>query len=359
MNFNPNIPYNDLPALPPDVDLETRSVLKQAISSNRALAALVSDCKQLPNEGIFYNYLFLSEAKDSSEVENIITTNDDLFAAKATSRADIDSNSKEVLHYVDALWEGCKTMRETGLLTKRVFITAANTINGNDAGVRDIPVSLKNDRTGKVMYTPPEGRTVIMDKLDNLERYMNEESDVDPLIRMAVTHYQFEAIHPFFDGNGRTGRIINVLFLERWGLADHPVLFLSRYILDNRDDYYRGLRRVTTQGDWEKWIIYLLKGIEETSRFMSGKIADIAATRKEIEERIRSEAPRIYSKDLVEVIFEQPYCKIHHLVDAGIAKRVTASKHLRQLEDLGILSSFKVGRENLYVNKVLYEILKR
>lgn len=360
MTFDPKIPYNELPELPPVAELETGGVLKLAIASSRALSTLVSDCKRLPNSGIFYNRLFLSEAKDSSEIENIVTTNDELFRAAVSEQATENSNAKEVLHYVDALWDGTKMMRETGLLTKQSFIRIADMVNGNTAGVRATPgTTLKNRQTGEVVYTPPEGKNVILGKLDNLERFINEDSVIDPLIRMAVIHYQFEAIHPFSDGNGRTGRIINLLFLEKCGLIEHPVLFLSRYIINNRDGYYEGLRGVTERGDWVTWIMYILRGVEETSRFMSKKIEDIIVARLEMKEAIRQGASSIYSKDLIDVLFSQPYCKIKHLMDAGIAKRATASVYLHRLEKLGILTSFKSGREKVFVNKRLFEILKR
>lgn len=360
MPFDPNKPYNELPLLPPPVEVETSEILKLAIDANRALSALVSDCKRLPNSGIFYSRLFLSEAKDSSEIENIVTTNDELYKAAASEQAPENPNAKEVLHYVDALWEGTRMFRQSGLLTKQVLIKVADMVNGNTAGVRTTPgTKLTNTRTGGVVYTPPEGKEVILDKLDNLERFINEESSLDPLVRMAMLHYQFEAIHPFTDGNGRTGRILNLLFLERCGLIDHPVLFLSRYIINNRDGYYGGLRGVTERGDWSSWITYILRGVGETSRFMSKKIDDIISARQDIKEKMRAEAKSIFTKDLLDVLFSQPYCKIKHLVDAGIAKRATASAYLHKLESIGILAGFKTGKEKIFVNKRLFEILKR
>lgn len=360
MPFDPKKPYNELPELPPAVELETPRVLKQAIEASRALSALVSDCKRLPNSGIFYNRLFLSEAKDSSEIENIVTTNDELYKAAVSDQSSENHNAKEVLHYVDALWEGTRMMRESGLLTKQSFIKIADTVNGNTAGVRSTPgTTLKNKKTGAIVYTPPEGKKIILDKLDNLERFINEDSNLDPLVRMAVIHYQFEAIHPFSDGNGRTGRIVNLLFLEKCELIEHSVLFLSRYIINNREGYYEGLRGVTERGDWETWVTYILRGVVETSKFMSQKIEDIISARVEMKETLRKNAASIYSKDLMDVLFSQPYCKIKHLVEAGIAKRATASAYLHQLEELGVLASFKSGRERIFVNKRLFEILKR
>ena len=360
MPFQPTIPHNDLPLLPPQVDLETKAVLKACVLAHRALAQLVSDCKRLPNSAIFYHRLFLAEAKDSSEIENIITTNDELYRAAVADAKELGGTAKEVLHYVDALWGGTEQMRERNLLTKQTLISIANTINGNTAGVRSTPGTvLRNRVTGEVIYTPPEGKERLLDLLDDLERYINAESDVDVLVRMAVIHYQFEAIHPFTDGNGRTGRIANLLFLERQGVIEHPVLFLSRYILGNRDGYYAGLRGITERGEWEAWVAYILRGVEETSRFMSQKIEEIILARSEMKRRLRAELPAIYSKDLLDVLFAQPYCRIRDLVVAGIAKRATASTYLHALAEKGLLDSFKIGREVYFVNPRLFEILRR
>lgn len=359
MKFNKEKPYNFLPLLPPKSDIETKKILKKAIAANRELAGMVNSCKRLPNQGVLYSSIFLREAKDSSEVENIVTTNDDLYEAFSSEKKDIDPNTKEVLHYVDALWLGMKQIEKDRILTTRTFVNIVNTIKENSEGIRINPgVKIANARTKEVIYTPPEGKEIILDKLKNLEEFINKKDDTDPLIKMAIIHYQFESIHPFSDGNGRTGRIINLLYLNLVGLLDHPVLFLSKYILDSKDKYYIKLREVTEKNNWEEWIEYMLEGIEKTSIYTKEKINNIIDLFEEIKKTIKENKPKIYSKDLVEILFEQPYCKIKFLVEAGIAKRITAKKYLQELEEIGILKSKKVGKEILYINTKFYKLLK-
>ena len=359
MKFNREVPYNDLPLLPPKKDIESKNILKKAIEANRALASMASNCKQLPDEGVLYNSLFLKEAKDSSEIENIITTNDDLYQALTIEQEITNPNTREVMYYLDALWAGMKEMEKANLLTERTFVNIVNTIRGNDEGVRrNTGTRIANKRTKEIVYSPPEGFEVISKKLKNLEEYINLRDDVDPLIKMAIIHYQFESIHPFPDGNGRTGRILNVLYLVQQKLIQHPMLFLSKYILDTKDEYYVKLREVTENNKWEEWIIYMLEGVRETSEYTSKKISDINDAMRETKNIIRNKEPKIYSKDLLEVLFKQPYCKAKFLEEAKIAKRVTAGRYLSRLEELGILRGLKVGREKLFVNKKFYEILK-
>lgn len=359
MNFDRKIPYNDLPALPPKADIETKKILRKAIQANKELASMASYCKQLPNEGVLYNTLFLKEAKDSSEIENIITTNDELYQALSSEQDILGPSTREVMHYLDALWTGIDEMKKTGTLTERIFVKIVDSIRNNDEGIRkNTGTRIANQSTGEIVYSPPEGKDVISNKLKNLEEYINTEDGVDPLIKMSVMHYQFESIHPFPDGNGRSGRILNVLYLVHSGLLSHPVLFLSKYIIENKDAYYLKLREVTEEGKWEDWIIYMLDGVTETSKYTSQKISDIVQAMKDTKKIIRDNEPKIYSKDLLEVLFKQPYVKTKFLEDAGIAKRVTASRYLNRLEELGVLKSQKVGRERLYVNKRFYEILK-
>jgi Uncharacterized conserved protein len=359
MKFNKEKPYNLLPLLPPKADVETKKILKKAIAANRELAGMVNLCKRLPNQGVLYNLIFLKEAKDSSEVENIVTTNDELYEAFSSDKKDIDPNTKEVLHYVDALWAGVSQIKKYNILTTRTFISIVNTIKENMEGVRVNPgVKIVNARTKEIIYTPPEGKEIILDKLKNLEEFINKKDDIDPLIKMAIIHYQFESIHPFSDGNGRTGRIINLLYLNLVGLLDHPVLFLSKYILESKDKYYVKLRKVTEDDNWEEWIEYMLEGIEKTAIYTKEKITGIIDLFEETKNIIKEKRPNIYSKDLVEVIFKQPYCKIKFIVDAGIAKRLTARKYLQELEDIGILQSKKMGKERLYVNIKFYGLLK-
>lgn len=358
MNFNRSKPHNDLPLLPPKIDVESKIILKKAISANRALASMASYCKQLPNESIFYSTLFLKEAKESSEIENIVTTNDELYQALTADQIISNQNTREVLHYIDSLWKGMKLMEKTKSITTRTFIILVNTIKENTEGIRSLPgCQIVNKTTKEIIYTPPEGKNVILEKLKNLEQYINIDNGVDPLINTAIIHYQFEAIHPFSDGNGRTGRILNILYLVLTGLLDHPLLFLSKYIIDNKDDYYIKLRGVTENGDWEEWILYMLQGIEETSVYMKNKITEIIDLMTTTKHKIR-ENTNFYSKDLLEILFNQPYCKMKFLEEAGIAKKNTARKYLKKLENLGLLDSVKVGREKLYVNVEFYNLLK-
>ncbi len=359
--FDKNTPYNQLPHLPPKRELETKQVLKKTISANKELANMAGFCKQLPNEAIFYHSAFLiKEAKDSSEIENIVTTNDELYQALASGKITTDPNIREVLHYIDALWEGLKEMKNTKVLTVRTFVKIVNTIKENNQGIRIHPgTKIQNDKTKEIIYTPPEGKDVIENKLRNLEEYINKDDDVDPLIKLAVLHYQFEAIHPFSDGNGRTGRIINILYLVFRNLLEHPMLFLSKYIINNKNDYYTKLRNVTEHDRWEDWILYILQGVEETSIYTKKKVSEILDLMRATKERIRKEAPGIYSKDLLEVLFRQPYIKVRFLEEAGIVKRLTAGKYLNKLTTMGILKKVKVGKENLYVNLEFYKILKK
>jgi Fic family protein len=359
MTFDKNSPYNQLPPLPPLVDIETKSILKKAIAANRELAGMVNSCKRLPNQGVLYNLIFLKEAKDSSEVENIITTNDELYEAFSSEKTIFDPNTKEVLHYVDALWKETEQILKDGLLTTKNFINIVNTIKENTAGIRVSPgVKIVNAKTKEVIYTPPEGKDIILEKLKNLEEFINQKDDIDHLIKMAIIHYQFESIHPFSDGNGRTGRIINLLYLTLTGRLEHPVLFLSKYILDSKDQYYIKLRKVTEEGDWDGWIQYMLEGIEKTAIYTKEKIDGIINLFDETKNIIKEKKRKIYSKDLVEAIFKQPYCKIKFIVDAGIAQRLTASRYLKELEEIGILSSKKIGKEKLYINVKFYNLLK-
>ncbi len=359
MGFDRNTPHNSLPLLPPECEIDSKAVLKKAISANRALAGLRMAAKQLPNEAVFYNNLYLLEAKESSEIENIITTNDQLFRALAIEDKSVDPNTREVLHYLDALWQGFNLLKTQRVITTNTLIKIVNTIKENDRGIREIPgVKIANEKTKEIIYTPPEGGDVIQEKLRNLEEYINTDDGVDALIKMAVIHYQFEAIHPFHDGNGRTGRILNVLFLVFAGLLDHPMLFLSQYILDSKDDYYVGLREVTEQQKWEEWITYMLDGVEQSSLAMTNKIQKIVELMDKTKGEIKDKAPTTYSKDLLEILFSMPYTRINDLIEAGLGTRITATKYLNELEAIGILESIKVGRNKLFVNKRFYSLLE-
>ena len=358
MPFNRQQPYNDLPLLPPTTELETRAVLKQAISANRVLANLRGLAAKIPNQGLLINSIVLQEARLSSEIENIVTTNDELYRAAANGDGKTDPHTKEVLRYREALYFGFKALRERPL-NSNLFIELVQLIKQVDIGIRAIPgTALKND-LGEVIYTPPVGEAVIRDKLANLEQFIHADDGLDPLVKMAVMHYQFEAIHPFPDGNGRTGRILNLLFLVEQQLLDIPVLFLSRYIITHRQEYYAGLRGVTEAQDWERWVLFMLKAVESTAQQTFEQVNRILALMEEVRERVQREAENIYSKDLVEAIFMQPYTKIAFLVEAGIAKRQTASRYLQTLAAMGVLREEQVGREKYYINDALFAELTR
>lgn len=354
MPFDRSQPYNDLPLLPPAVELETKAVLKQAIAANRVLANLRGLAGQIPNQGVLISSIVLQEARLSSEIENIVTTDDELYRADADGTGGkTDAHTKEVLRYREALHHGFHALKKRPLTTN-LFVEIVQLIKQSALQVRAIPgVVLKND-AGEVVYTPPAGEAVIRDKLTDLEKFIHAEDELDPLVKMAVMHYQFEAIHPFPDGNGRTGRILNLLFLVDKGLLDIPVLFLSRYIIANKAGYYDGLRGVTERQDWEAWLLYMLRAVESTAQQTFDQVTRIRAVMERVREKVQREAPGVYGKDLVELVFRQPYTKIQFLVDAGIAKRQTASTYLQTLAAMGVLRENKRGREKYYVNDALF-----
>ena len=358
MSFDPAKPYDALPPLPPGVDVETKAVLRQAVRATRALAELKGAGGLIPDQSILINAIPLQEAKLSSEIENIVTTQDALFRAALDETAVTDPQTKEVLRYRTALRRGYEALRREKL-SLGVVRQACATLRGAAVEFRgeDDAVYIGNRATGRVTYTPPRGGKMLRAKLRNLEAYLLAADGPDPLIRMAVAHYQFEAIHPFTDGNGRTGRILNVLYLLEAGLLDIPILYLSRFIIQNKADYYRKLRAVTEEGAWEPWVVYMLRGVEETSRWTIGRIQAIRTLLDATIERCRAEVPKVYSKELVELIFRQPYCKIAFVVEAGLAERKTASEYLQELERIGILSGEKIGRERVYRHPALVKAL--
>ena len=356
MPFDRNQPYNDLPLLPPAMELETKAVLKQAIAANRVLANLRGLAAQIPNQGVLINSIVLQEARLSSEIENIVTTNDELYRADADADGKTDPHTKEVLRYRQALNFGFRQLKERPLSTN-LFIDIVRTIKQVDLGVRRVPNTALKNALNEVVYTPPVGEAVIREKLANLEQFIHAQDGLDPLVKMAVMHYQFEAIHPFEDGNGRTGRILNLLYLVEQGLLDIPVLFLSRYIIANKPGYYEGLRGVTERQDWESWILYMLRAVESTAQQTFDQVTRIRLLMEQVREQVQQQAPGIYSKDLIEAIFQHPYTKIQFLVDANIAKRQTASSYLQTLAGLGVLRSIKQGREMYYINDALFSEL--
>lgn len=357
MMFDPKKPYNDLPFLPPgSQDIESKPILKACIEARGLLGELKEIGKRIPNQSVLINSIPLLEAKGSSEIENIVTTTDKLFQY-SFSESKADPTTKEALQYRTALKRGFELIQKrpiTTTLTEEI----CTILRGTQMHVRKVPgVKLANPATEDVIYTPPEGESLLREKLKNWEDFLNTQTQIDPLIRMAVMHYQFEAIHPFTDGNGRTGRVLNLLFLIQEGLLEIPVLYLSRFIIQNKSDYYKKLLAVTQNAEWSDWILYMLEAIIQTTKWTKEKIMQIEVLMKEIRERIKEQLPKIYSHELAEMIFVQPYCRIHNLVDAGIAKRQTASVYLKELTKIGILKEKKEGRENIYINPKFLEAL--
>jgi len=345
--------------LPLTQEIETIKVLKKTISANRALARLNGVAKIIPNQAILINSLVLQEAKDSSEIENIITTHDELYLA-SLNIADVTNEAKEVQNYSRALLNGYSLVKDNELLLKKHIVEIQAELEQNDAGVRkQSGTNLKNARTGEVIFTPPQDYETIGNLLTNLEKFINEPNDVDPLVNMAIIHYQFETIHPFYDGNGRTGRIINILYLILKDLLDIPILYLSSYIIQNKSDYYRLLQEVRTKGSIEEWILYMLDGVEQTSLETIELVEDIYTLMQNTATTIKEKLPNIYSKDLVEILFMHPYTKIDFLVTTLGITRKTASLHLKQLEEIALLNSIKIGRSKFFINIELFNRLKK
>ncbi|HVS30759.1 MAG TPA: Fic/DOC family N-terminal domain-containing protein [Thermoanaerobaculia bacterium] len=357
-----NRPYNDLPLLPPRAELETKRVLKKAIAARTALAELKGTGHLIPNQRVLIDAIGLQEARLSSEIENVVTTQDELYRAFADEGRATDPQTKEVLGYHEALWFGYEAIKLGNRpLSTRLFEEIVSIIRRIDLRVRAVPGTKLATPNGRVICTPPEGETKIRDLLGNLENFLypRKDDDLDPLVKLAVMHYQFEAIHPFTDGNGRAGRILNLLFLVERKLLDIPVLYLSRFIIERKSDYYGGLRSVTEKGAWEPWILYMLEAVETMATHTRGKIMAIRELMDHWVGRIKNEAPRIYSKDLVETVFRQPYCKIRFLERDKLATRQTASKYLQKLADLKLLRAVKVGREVYFINDPFLRLLAK
>ncbi len=356
MTWKPEQPYNGLPPLPPAIDLETKSVLKHCIEARAVLAELKQAAELIPNQNMLINTLPLLEAKDSSEIENIVTTTDKLFQ-NLQGNQQTDPATKEALRYRTALYQGWQLLERRSINTNMAELICTQ-IKGVEMTVRKVPgTKLANDKTGEIIYTPPEGEAVLRDLLSNWEKWLHEYPDIDPLIRMAVMHYQFEAIHPFTDGNGRTGRILNILYLVQEGLITLPILYLSRYIIQNKNDYYSKLLNVTREDVWESWVIYMLSAVKETATWTTQKITAIRDLADITADYVREKLPKIYSRELIDTIFEQPYCRIGNLVDAEIAKRQTASEYLKKLVSIGVLSEMRAGRERLFLQPKLLKLV--
>jgi len=356
MVWDPAQPYQQLPAIPPRQDIESKIILKQCITARSALAELNQAARLIPNQAILINTLPLLEAKSSSEIENIVTTMDKLFQFSDAGNV-TDAATKEALRYRTALYEGYKALEERPLSTNTA-IAICSQIKGAEMQIRRVPgTALANAQTKEIIYTPPEGEALLREKLANWEVFIHNETELEPLIRLAIAHYQFEAIHPFTDGNGRTGRIINSLFLIQEGLLGLPILYLSRYIIQNKTDYYRLLLGVTQHQNWQEWILFILKGIEETAKWTNNKIDTLVQLEKHTREYVQRTLPKVYSRELVEVLFEQPYCRIGNLVEKNIAKRQTASVYLKQLCKIGVLEEEEIGREKVFIHPKLMKLL--
>ncbi|MHC4844713.1 MAG: protein adenylyltransferase Fic [Planctomycetota bacterium] len=351
-------PFDALPMLPPTVELETRAVLKQCVTARAALAALGQAAALIPDPGVLINTLPLLEAQASSEIENIVTTADELFMHLGAEPG-ADPATREALRYRHDLLEGFASLKDRPLGT-RTAEAVCSRIKGVEMSVRRVPgTALANQATREVIYTPPVGEDRLRALLADWERFLHEAVELDPLVRMAAGHYQFEAIHPFTDGNGRTGRVLNALFLVEQGLLPLPILYLSRYIIARKADYHALLLGVTREGAWEPWLLYMLAGIEETATWTTEKIAAIRRLSVETREFVRERLPKTYSRELVDVLFEQPCCRIGNLVDAGIAERRAASRYLKALAAEGVLQELARGREKLFLNTRLMELLTR
>lgn len=354
--WRPDRPYNELPPLPPPVELETKVVLKQCIAASRALAELKKAVELIPNPDMLINTLPVLEARASSEIENIVTTADRLFRHMA-AEGEPDPATTEALRYRHALLEGAKDVRSHPLNTRTAEVVCSR-IKGTAMSVRRVPgTALANAASGEVIYTPPETEDRIRTHLANWEQFLHMEDEIEPLVRMSAAHYQFEAIHPFTDGNGRTGRVLNSLFLVEQGLLPLPVLYMSRYIITNKTDYYELLLNVTRNEEWEPWMIFMLQGVEETSGWTTEKIAAIRDLREHTGRFVREKLPKIYSWELVDVLFEQPYCRIANLVEAEIVERQAASRYLKELSSIGVLIEEEVGREKLFTHPRLLALL--
>ncbi|MBP3944385.1 Fic family protein [Sphingobacteriaceae bacterium WQ 2009] len=356
--FDRRVPYNDLPLLPPNVDVETKAILRKTISAGRALAQLNGTLLNLPNPTLFLDTIYLQEAKSSSEVENIITTNDDLYKSYVADKKIKNFSTKEVLSYKEALWLGLEELKSKPFITTNLCIKIVQCIKQNGASIRVTPGTTLSNTQGEIIYTPPSGEDVIREKLANLERFSNEDNEIDPLIKMALLHYQFEAIHPFADGNGRAGRILLLLYLKASELLEIPAIYLSDYIIHNKSEYYTKLQGVTENNNWEDYIIYMLEMIEYTALKGLDRLSLITNAMEEMTAEIQVKLPKIYSKDLIEILFRLPYTKRQNLIEENLGTAKTVGNYLIALEESGILKSVKVGKEKLYLNQKLLTILE-
>ncbi len=341
-------------------DIETKSVLKAAALAHKALGELKGLALTIPNQNILLTTLSLQEAKESSEIENIVTTQDDLYQSSYPSRHFSTHAAKEVHSYANALTAGFKKVSDSGLLTNNTIIEIQKIIEENNAGFRtQAGTSLINNFTGEVVFTPPQSAEEVIELMSDLEKFINNDeiSDFDTLVKMALIHHRFETIHPFYDGNGRTGRILNVLFLTNKGILDTPILYLSRFINRNKSEYYQLLQEVRDSGQWENWLIYMMKALEETAQHTSEVIRSLVELMRDYKVTIKEKLPKIYSHELINNLFKYPYTKIEYITEELSLHRNTAVKYLNQLIEIGLLEKHKKGKENYYLNKRLFELL--
>jgi len=350
----------DIALLPPQVDIESKRILKKTAEAHRYLAELKGIAASIPNQNILIDTLALQEARESSAIENIISTFDDLYQSNYQALSFISSAAKEVHAYSNALKKGFELVKNSGHLTNKVILEIQSQIENNSAGFRKLPgTKLLNEATGQMVYLPPQDYDTILLLMDNLQKYINDDeiSDVDPLVKMAIIHHQFESIHPFYDGNGRTGRIINILYLIKNDLLTLPILYLSKYIIKHKSEYYRLLQYTRDSNDWEPWILYILDSIIDTSQNTIHLIKQMSSAMQQYKLTIRTEATKIYSQDLLNNLFRYPYTKIEYIMRDLNISRNTAIRYLDQLEKLELIQKKKIGRDNFFVNKALLELL--
>ena len=351
-----------IPLLPPAKPVETPAVLRKAAEAHRYLAELKGVAGTIPNERILVDTLSLQEAKDSSAIENIITTDDEIYRSDYLAMAFASPAAKEVHRYAEALKLGFAEVRKSGGIGMNMILRVQAKLEDNTAGIRKLPGTvLKNERTGQVVYTPPQDHNTIVALMKNLEAFLNTDAlmDADPLVKMAIAHHQFETIHPFYDGNGRTGRILNILYLVRCDLLDLPILYMSRHIIRNKADYYRLLQQVRADGNWEPWILYMLEAIARTAQQTIGLVKGIRTMMQNYKQRLRTEQPKLYSQELLNNLFRHPYTKIDFMMRDMDVTRITATRYLNLLVDMKLLELVKVGRTNFYLNRALFELLRK
>lgn len=358
-DFDRNIPYNSLPLLPPKQILETTKVLRKTIDASRALAQFNGMLTNLPNPTLFLDTIYLQEAKASSEIENIITTNNHLYKYLVANKKVDNTATKEVLSYKEALLDGLHSIEKHPFISTKLCIDIVQNIKKNTASIRSTSGTALKNAKGETIYTPPTGETIIREKLANLETFINKNHTIDPLIKMALMHYQFEAIHPFCDGNGRTARILLLLYLKLEKLLDTPAIYLSEYIIKNKEDYNNKLRKVTENNDWESWILYTLEMVEYASKKGLKRLKDVTSLMEQITTEIKETLPKVYTKELVEILFRLPYTKRQFLIDEKLGTPKTVGNYLIALEDAGFLKSEKAGKEKLYLNYRLMAVLEQ